>query len=621
MKFLITNHNASPAFQDPPKGYVFRKIGGYSVLLEEEGKPKEIERKYFFLEGYIKDHNKEINDLKGQEKSVVKALSGSWPLPEHISGSFSAVMVDKSSGIISLGTDLIGLYPLYYLNKEDEFYFSNSIILTGVVSGASPDRAGVAQRCLGPDFFNLGSRTILENCKRLLPGECRRYNQDGELVSVNFDNSLYQNISDPFQEHSLAKSYWQAYKEEVAFCLNESNKVNIALSGGIDSRLALGAIPEEKQIDSYTFGNKKNYESRIAARLAKAKGADFIVCDQPELYFPTPEMLRKYTFKTEGVELCSWLEITEKVQNKTKELLLLGELCEALPGRKISRFNSREFRKKNFLKYYLQNKDYQFEASTKEKFEIWKTGKKKQYEIYYIDRKLSELGFQEERESLINSLRSDLEEVFCRMEAQEVPYTELYEELFSWYTFTRMRLSKQLLTANSKFQAYSPAMSLKMLRLTSSLHPNLRLNYRFAKKVFKENKELKKLYRIPTNQAPFVPQNAPDLFKFLIWGMRSRADQFFIKRLMKAGDPNMRYRLLPSINWVKVYQHPLLEKHLDGYFKENHLGDAYTKGVKQQALQRKKLIQWPFANMNIINSAALNTELDLIERYRKQYEV
>src|SRR5690606_37065416 len=210
----------------------------------------------------------------------------------------------------------------------------------------------------------------------------------------------------------------------------------------------------------------------------------------------------------------------------------------------------------------LFKKDYHFEASSKEKFELWKEKKIKDYNIYYFESNLSRFNLRSNKETLTEALVADLNEIFKRIEAHNLPYTELYDELFSWYTYTRMRLSKQLLTANRRFDAYSPAMSLKMLRLTSSLHPNLRLNYRFIRKLFTGNKELQKYYRIPTNQSPFISQSAPDVIKFAVWGIRSILDQYLIRRLMRAKDPEMRYRFLPSINWVKVYQLPQMEKNL-----------------------------------------------------------
>lgn len=79
----------------------------------------------------------------------------------------------------------------------------------------------------------------------------------------------------------------------------------------------------------------------------------------------------------------------------------------------------------------------------------------------------------------------------------------------------------------------------------------------------------------------------------------------------------MRYRLFNSINWAKVYQHPKMEKNLNDYFRNNHLGKKYFEDILKQSLQRKNLEQWPFANLEVINGASLNLELDFIKGLRK----
>ena len=68
---------------------------------------------------------------------------------------------------------------------------------------------------------------------------------------------------------------------------------------------------------------------------------------------------------------------------------------------------------------------------------------------------------------------------------------------------------------------------------------------------------------------------------FLVWGIRSRLDQYFIRRLLKTKNPKGRYRLLKSINWVKAYQHENLEARLDAYFSPGHLGDQYIVQQKK----------------------------------------
>ncbi|MFD2517922.1 hypothetical protein [Salinimicrobium flavum] len=619
-KFLITN-NTELTPEQLPQGLFQHQIENFSVITESVIPPEKIDNKIISVDGYLRDLNKEVHEKKEQEKSVIEALSGEWPLPSNITGSFSAILIVVQEKLVNLSTDLIGLYPLYYRIDSNKFFFSNSIILLGAISGAEMDPTGILQRSLGPDFANQGSRTILKNCKRLLPGERRKYDLEGNLISIQFDNSLYSDLSDANQNHNLVKGYWEAYKREVEYCLNNANSVNLALSGGVDSRITLGAISDSKKLTCYTFGSIKNYETKIAARLAKLKAASFQNCYRPELYFPTSEILYKYTWGTEALELCSWLEITESVEKKVKEPLLLGELCEALPGRKIARYSTRKFRQKNFLKYYVKNDDYHLEKSSSEAFEQWKQKKLRNYLIYFHEKNLLRFDFDFDFEVVREELAADLNEVFERIEVHNLPYVELYDELFSWYTYTRMHLSKQLLVVSNKFDAFSPAMSLQMLRKTSNLHPNLRLNYRFINKLFKNTEELRKFRKVPTSQAPFVSQNAPDFLKFASWGLRSKVDQALIRHMMKTKNPKKRYRLLKSINWARVYQNSDLEKILEGYFRDNYLGKAYVQGIKNQALERRDLKQWPFANINIIGAAALNAELHLISTLRKAREV
>ena len=178
-----------------------------------------------------------------------------------------------------------------------------------------------------------------------------------------------------------------------------------------------------------------------------------------------------------------------------------------------------------------------------------------------------------------------------------------------------MELSRQVNICNEKFYAFSPGMSLQMLRMTSNIHPNNRLYYRFANELFDKIPDLKQFNKIPTSQIPLIPQNSPDILKIPVWGIRSKLDDFLVRRLMKSKDINKRYRLLKSINWVKVYHQKDMLKNIEAYYLKNHLTPSYFKTFYEVANRRKQLINWPFANMDIISGATLNTEIDLIKHY------
>ena len=618
MKFLLTNREINDrTMAQLPYGMSRKSIGRRTVLLEEPDAGIESDNLYSITDGYVRDLSLESNNENNDSEQVIQSNYSTWPLPEKITGSFSSLIFKKNSGEFFLCNDLIGIYPLYYLKKGEEFYVSNSIILLGIISGAEPDEAGIAQRCIGPEYTNIGSRTILKGCKRLLPGEWINFDSVGNRVKTKYDNSLFQNISSPNQNNDLHIEYWRAFKKDIAYALNKSEKVNIALSGGIDSRIILGAIPAEKNISCFTYGSKDNYETHIARRLAKVKNAAFQSFSKPELYFPDYKIFKKYTLKTEALYLGSWLEILETVNPVGRSPLLLGDLTTALTGRTIEKFSLKKMSVSTFLKHYLVGKDYVFERSNSQVRRKWEKNVLHRFDSWYTESRLSQLDLKANRTTIIEDLHSDLKELFTRIEAHKLPYTELADELFIWYTHTRGAMAKQVLVCNDDFEAYCPSMSLQNLRRASNIHPNLRLGFRFVNKLFRETQEMRVLDSIPTSQAPLVPSNSSSILKYAVWGIRSKIDGFFIRRLVRSKDPAKRYRLFKSNNWVTIYQNPEMENNLKSYFKNNHLGYGFYNSILKQAILRKKLEQWPFANMQIVNASSLNMELDLIKKNQR----
>ncbi|SDR68878.1 asparagine synthase-related protein [Christiangramia echinicola] len=566
-------------------------------------------------DGYLRNLGISSDDLEAQLESCVRTIAESWPVPINITGSFSLTNINLVTEELIICTDPIGVYPLYYLEHNGHFFVSNSIIWLGAITEMAMDETGVFQRSFGPDFCNLGRRTILKNCKRLLPGEWIKFSSTGERLETKFDNSLYQAIPDKAEGSDLINKYWESLKKELQYCLENKQKVNLALSGGMDSRIILGAIASDKELKCLSYGAEKNYETKVARKLAKIKGAKFDSFHQPSLNFPSVGKLKEYTLKTEGVHLCSWLEILENVP-ENNEVLLIGDISTAVTGRTIKRFNSKNYQKKNFLKHTILNKGYDFEANTPESFKAWKDKITKKFFHYYNQKNIDSLGLTINIEDLRKNFLEDLFFLFQRIEAHNIPYIELVDELFTWYTHTRFPMGKQVLINSSKFQAYCPGVSIQMMRLCSSIPPEERLNLGFVRKLFRNIKELRKLSRIPTSQVPLVPLSAPHLLRIPVWGFRKIMDDYFIKKLVKEKDPRLRYRLYNSNNWVEAYQRDDLKEVLEGYFEFKYLGENYVNSIKAQAIKRKSLDLWPFANMNIMNAAALNTDLYYIDKMR-----
>ena len=287
MKFLVTNKKIDAEIAGIGFKPTYEQFGPFTVLTELQNQTLDTKFHLVLMDGYLRNLKLPIDEFQRHLESSVAKISNDWPIPEYMTGSFSALFIDKKYFNLILCNDLMGVYPLYYLFDNTGFYISNSIILMGAISNSKFDEAGIIQRCMGPEFSNIGSRTILEDCKRLLPGEYLKFDKDGHLLEKRFDNTLYHNISGPSQKQEISKEFWANYKKEIDYCTNYSKVVNIALSGGIDSRITLGAISNEKEIRCLTFGGKNNYETKISARLAKIKKARFNSFSKMELFFLT----------------------------------------------------------------------------------------------------------------------------------------------------------------------------------------------------------------------------------------------------------------------------------------------------------------------------------------------
>ena len=612
MKFLISQRALTENdFQKLEQKYKLQEIAiaPYNILKEKETEVYDGSECKAFIDGYIRDFNVSCSRLGFQIESAIDLISKQWPVPNSISGSFSAAIIQESSGELIICNDAIGVYPLYYLTGEKGLYISNSLAWLGAISETAVDEVGLFQRAYCPEFANIGSRTILKDVKRLLPGEWIRFGKLGSIMEKKYDNELYRELS----KNISPSNYWQAFKKELSYCLVEEKNLHIALSGGMDSRLLIGGVPKNKKVFCHTYGDKDFYETRIARRIAGIYNADFKNYSCPQLNFPEKKILEKYTLETEAVYINNWLEILEEQDLDEKESILVGDMTESLQGRNLPMKKNW----KNFNHYYHGRKEYSLTGNTVEKFQDWKRTIIGKYTGLTSQKHIDRLNLNISEKNLKDEIIKDIEKLIGRIEAHNLAYMELVAELFSWFTHSRIPMGKQILILNSKFKAYCVPMSIQILRLTSNIHPGLRLGGRYIKSLFTSVAELRPGASVPTAQIPFLAFKSPEIFKLPIWFLRSEIDDFLIKRLMKSANPKKRYRLLKSFNWVKVYQQPQMESRLRSYFKKSYLGEEYTNAIIAGALARKGLKQWPLSNTNIINAAALNEELALIKLLTK----
>ncbi len=577
------------------------------IVTDDSSKIIQHDKQLLFMSGYLVD-TREPELQSNVFKNYINDIQGSWPVNDHLSGSYSTTIITKNDKII-IANDPIGPYPLYYYMKGDVFIITNNLQLIGSFIDILIDQTGIAQRLYTQDNANIGSRTILKGVKRLLPGEKIEFDISSFSLSRQYDNRLFSNICEAKIKDKEVKKFSHRIKEEIDLIKNYKKTIDIALSGGMDSRLLLGALDSNPETTCYTYGPKDSYEIKVAKKLAKIKHFHFINQFGYSRFFPDKSDITDTIRTTDSPHIMAWFELLKDISGENK-ILFIGDSCEALHARNIKHFSSRKDRKKNFIRHYLLNKPYEFRLNSEEDFHQWTS----QIEIKY-SKELNRHSYDDPvfknitKKTILDETKADLKELFERIASHRLKYVELYDELFSWYTSSRISQAKQITHCNHVFQAISPSMGSGILILSSNLHPDTRMNYRFVNRLFKLN-GFKELNKVPISHAPLFPRTSPKFLTFMMWGFRSTVDQILIKRLMKKKNPKLRYRLFNGLNWVQIYQEEgVLEKY-DSYFEINHLGPQIYKENRNILEKRRNLEKWPLMNSDIMAAAVLNLELE-----------
>jgi len=572
----------------------------------------ETEDSYAYILGYIRDYRLGLSsNVQKHNLSAVSALKQEqWPLEEY-TGSFSVFTINKQTQKIVIANDALGIYPLFYYQKDGLKVISSSLILISAIANEEIDYIGATERVLSREYCNFGKRTITKNVHRLLPGEMITLDAN-KPADKKYDNSLYRSMSKP-DLRDIANRTWNKIEEEFALCFLDKKEIGLALSGGLDSRILLGAIGKSKKIIGLTYGDDEHYETKIAKQCADAEGIEFETASYYDYSFPSLELMEKYTLQTEAIGIQSWIALHERTTKLTPDSpYIIGDIFDGLTGKNIKTFKARGEKIKNFFKYMIFNRELPFTQSTPELFEVWKQNVIKKH-VKSID-KVDTKGFDLSKDEIKTGVVEDLNELFTRISEHKIPYVELYDEIFGWYTHGRIPMAKQLLISKIRFFPVAPILSMQLYRHSSNIHPSLRLNFKMLDVMFKHEK-LKRLANVPTAQIPWIPYRYNNLLKLFIWGVRSTLDQVLIKRQMKKKDVNVRHRILNTLNWVLAYRTKDTLENCEQWFEKDYVNkkDYVLKRVKGRA----EMSMWPLSTADIVSASSVNIELSLIQSLKR----
>ncbi|HZP82314.1 MAG TPA: asparagine synthase-related protein [Chthonomonadaceae bacterium] len=176
------------------------------------------------------------------------------------------------TGRVALGTDTLGLFPLYYRATGTTLVFSTTPAVFACLPGFTPrlSIAGLVGILL--TMHLLGGQTLWEGVRRLGAGAALEW-QPGRGAREIAGQALAlseAHFDEPYEAHYARFDYLleQAVRREA-----NGQPVALMLSGGLDSRLLAGYLNEAVgACTAWTLGDKSDLEMQMARRVARCLG-------------------------------------------------------------------------------------------------------------------------------------------------------------------------------------------------------------------------------------------------------------------------------------------------------------------------------------------------------------
>lgn len=184
-------------------------------------------------------------------------------------GFYAAIVYDTKSGL-TIGADLLGIYPVYYWSSENVLIAGSSpeIFKYHPLFSAKLNPHGLISILLTMHIF--GGQTLFEGVKRLAAG-CILCAEPGKNLTeeTQYKIRLSMKYYDlPFSAHMEILE--DALEDTIFRHTNEKKNYNLLLSGGLDSRMLAGFLRDLKvPFDAVTFGIDSDIEMQTAKKVVK----------------------------------------------------------------------------------------------------------------------------------------------------------------------------------------------------------------------------------------------------------------------------------------------------------------------------------------------------------------
>ena len=258
---------------------------------------------FLFLEGEIYNIKELLSHLsQPQDQPLCNTLltlflERGTDFVSLLDGDFNIVIYQKAERRLIILNDYLSCKPMYYMQQGNSLLFGSEkkSILAVTQQPPAIDSIGLLQTFA--HRFNVGGKTFVKGLKRLPPASRLEYHE-GQLKLTRYDVMRYS-VSKPMPPiHSLVEEWGDHLKRASTRRLKGKERLIISLSGGLDSRAAICAIPRDlRPLSAWTWGFPDSLEVIYATEIANRLNIDHIY--QEPMAVPLSEILPKVVWRTE----------------------------------------------------------------------------------------------------------------------------------------------------------------------------------------------------------------------------------------------------------------------------------------------------------------------------------
>ncbi|MDT5271969.1 MAG: hypothetical protein QOH49_4155 [Acidobacteriota bacterium] len=207
---------------------------------------------------------------------------GDFDFLKAIDGIYSAVIYDEPARRVHLVSDRYGLRHLFWTTHAGGLAWASEVKAMLALPGFEPE----VDRAALQDFFEFGQltgdRTWFEGVELLPSGTVLTWDEDARTTLRRrywwWDD--IKPLEGSVDEDELARELGRLFRASVERRARTGGRVGLTLSGGLDSRVILAAMPEGgAAVHAVTFGKRGCDDVRIAAQAARVRGAEHHVTE------------------------------------------------------------------------------------------------------------------------------------------------------------------------------------------------------------------------------------------------------------------------------------------------------------------------------------------------------